>query len=166
MADESATKDRRHSTDSPARVALEGVVIGVLVGFSDDAMPLVAFPGNSRPDGVPARSTAALQPSDIGREVALMFEAGDPERPLVMGRLLRFQEQAELPVNPQQTPGGLSANVDGERIEFRAESEIVLRCGRASITLTRAGKILIKGAYLLSRSSGVNRIKGASVQVN
>ena len=49
---------------------------------------------------------------------------------------------------------------------FTAESEIVLRCGEASITLTRAGKVLIRGTYLLSRSSGVNRIKGGSVQIN
>ena len=42
----------------------------------------------------------------------------------------------------------------------------MLRCGKASITLTREGKVLIKGAYLSSRSSGVNRIKGGSVQIN
>jgi hypothetical protein len=46
------------------------------------------------------------------------------------------------------------------------DKEIVLRCGKASITLTRAGKIIIRGAYLLNRSSGVNKIKGASVQIN
>ena len=45
-------------------------------------------------------------------------------------------------------------------------SEIELRCGKASLILTRAGKVLIRGAYLLSRSSGVNRIKGGSVQIN
>ena len=28
------------------------------------------------------------------------------------------------------------------------------------------GKVLIRGTYLLSRSSGVNRIKGGSVQIN
>jgi hypothetical protein len=56
--------------------------------------------------------------------------------------------------------------VDGKRFVFTAEDEIVLRCGRASITLTRAGKVLIRGAYLLNRSSGVNRIKGGSVQIN
>ena len=47
-----------------------------------------------------------------------------------------------------------------------AEQEIVLHCGDASVTLTKAGKIILRGAYLLSRSSGVNRIKGASVQIN
>lgn len=56
--------------------------------------------------------------------------------------------------------------VDGKKVIFDAKDEIVLRCGKASITLTRAGKILIRGAYLLNRSSGVNRIKGGSVQIN
>ena len=60
----------------------------------------------------------------------------------------------------------LPIDVDGERLVFTAKKEIVLRCGKASITLTRAGKILIRGAYLLSRSSGVNRIKGGSVKIN
>ena len=49
---------------------------------------------------------------------------------------------------------------------LRTEEEIVFECGKASITLTKSGKILIRGAYLLSRSSGVNRIKGGSVQIN
>ena len=56
--------------------------------------------------------------------------------------------------------------LDDQRLELRAEREIVLRCGKASITLTRAGKVIIQGAYLSSRSSGVNRIKGGSVQIN
>lgn len=47
-----------------------------------------------------------------------------------------------------------------------AKEQLVLRCGKASITLTKAGKVLIKGSYVLSRSSGVNRIKGGSVQLN
>jgi hypothetical protein len=56
--------------------------------------------------------------------------------------------------------------IDGKRVTFDAREEIVLRCGKASITLTKAGKVLIRGAYLLNRSSGVNRIKGGSVQIN
>jgi len=57
-------------------------------------------------------------------------------------------------------------SVDGGVITFTAEQEICLRCGEASITLTRAGKVLIKGSYLLSRSTGPNRIKGGSIQLN
>jgi hypothetical protein len=56
--------------------------------------------------------------------------------------------------------------VDGKRITIEGEDEVVLKCGDASITLTKAGKVLIRGKYLLNRSDGVNRIMGGSVQVN
>jgi len=65
-----------------------------------------------------------------------------------------------------EPPNPLEVQVDGERVVLTAKHEIVLRCGKASITLTRAGKVLIHGEYLLSRASGVNRIKGGSVQIN
>lgn len=140
---------------------LDGVVIGALVGLRDNGMPLVAFPGNLRPECMEARTTVCLTHSDIGRQVALLFEGGDPSLPLVIGRIHHPGEWAEQPVKPV-TP----VTLDGERLVLRAEQEIVLRCGKASITLTRAGKVLIRGAYILSRSSGANRIKGGSVQVN
>jgi hypothetical protein len=66
----------------------------------------------------------------------------------------------------EQKPGQVEVDADGERMIVSAKEELVLRCGKASITLTKAGKVLIKGSYLLSRSSGVNRIKGGSVQLN
>ncbi|TIP53764.1 MAG: DUF2345 domain-containing protein, partial [Mesorhizobium sp.] len=53
-----------------------------------------------------------------------------------------------------------------ERLDLSAEREIVLRCGKASITLTRTGKIILRGTYILSRSSGPNKIKGGSIQLN
>ena len=53
-----------------------------------------------------------------------------------------------------------------ERLIVTAKEQVVIRCGKASITLTRAGKVLIQGEYVLSRSAGVNRVKGGSVQLN
>ncbi len=74
------------------------------------------------------------------------------------------------PDEAQAAPGHpvlkVETTADGERVTVTAEREIEFRCGKASITLTRAGKVIIRGAYLLSRSSGVNRIKGGSVQIN
>ena len=137
---------------------LEGVVIGVLVELPDSASPVVAYPGNPTDHGVTARTTASLKTQDIGRQVALMFENGDPIAPLVIGLV-----QHPLRDEPDAIP---EAKLDNERIELKAEREIVLRCGKASITLTRAGKVIIRGAYLLSRSSGANRIKGGSIQLN
>jgi hypothetical protein len=140
---------------------LDGVVIGVLMGFDEGGAPLVVFPGNPVEQAVPARTTARLEHDHIGSEVALMFEQGDPARPLVMGRILH--PEVALGAGGNQR---FRATIDDQRLELRAEREIVLRCGKASITLTRAGKILLRGAYLFSRSTGVNKIKGGSVQLN
>lgn len=136
---------------------LDGVVIGVLMGFDERGAPLVVFPGNRVEQAVPARTTARLEQDDVGAEVALMFEQGDPARPLVLGRILH--PEARL------ARAGDHA-LDDQRLELKAEREIVLRCGKASVTLTRAGKILLRGAYIFSRSTGVNKIKGGSVQLN
>ena len=67
---------------------------------------------------------------------------------------------------PPALPPPAPVELNGRRLEFNADEELVLRCGKSSITLTQAGKVLIRGEYLLSRSSGVNRIKGGSVQIN
>lgn len=103
----------------------------------------------------PARSIVTLQPGDVGRDVLLAFPDGDTAHPVVLG---------VLQGDPAQSP--VLVQADGSRVAVRAGEELVLECGKASITLTRAGKILIRGAYVLSRSSGVNRIKGGSVQIN
>ena len=139
-----------------APVRVDGVVIGVLLDVPQVDAPVVAFPGCPVETGLAARTTTPLTREDIGVQVALMFEAGDPARPLVIGRIQRLEE----PTVPA------FAHLDGERLEFSAEREIILRCGKASITLTCEGKVIIRGAYLSSRSSGVNRIKGGSVQIN
>ena len=90
-----------------------------------------------------------------------MFEGNDPEKPIIMGVL---QGKAGWPQDKQ--PNQVEVDADGERMIVTAKEQLVLRCGKASITLTKAGKVLIKGSYVLSRSSGVNRIKGGSVQLN
>lgn len=55
---------------------------------------------------------------------------------------------------------------DVQEITFNADEKIELRCGKSSLTMNKDGKIVLKGSHLLSRSSGPNRIKGASVNIN
>lgn len=61
---------------------------------------------------------------------------------------------------------GAEVVVDGKRVEVEGADEVVLRCGQASITLRRNGRVVIRGTYVETRSKGVNRIRGGSVQIN
>jgi len=135
-----------------------GVVIGKLSGRDETGQPLVAFPGLPGERGIPARTAVRWTEADLAMEVVLVFERGHPRRPVILGIL----QAPQLAPNP----GPVEAFLDGERLVFTAEKEITLRCGKASLTLTQAGKVLIQGAFVSSRSSGVNRIKGGSVQIN
>lgn len=147
----------------PARPApLPEVKIGRIVGFKGTA-PLIDYPANPAGAPLPAFVTAPLPANTAGRTVALVFIESDPARPLILGFVCGDEAGTH---ETEEALASVSVGLDGETITLTAERELVLKCGRASITLTRAGKVLIRGAYLLSRSSGVNRIKGGSVQIN
>jgi len=139
-----------------------GITVGDLIALKDGGRtPLVRFAGQPGTAAVPARTTVDLHGAHIGRPVVLMFEEGDAARPIVMGVL---REGDGWPL--ERPPGQVEVEADGERLVVSAREQLVLRCGKASITLTRAGKVIIRGEHLLSRSAGVNRIKGGSVQIN
>jgi hypothetical protein len=126
--------------------AVQGLVLGLLVGFDEDGTPLVDYPGNPSASAILSRSTTLLTEQDCGRDAALLFEGGDPTRPVIVGLM-------QSPVNQR-------------RVEIQGQDEVLLRCGEASITLRRNGRVIIRGTYVESRSKGTNRIKGGVVLIN
>lgn len=150
---------------------IEGVKVGTITAMND-GQPLVDFAGNNL-GPLEARYTASTefqflqQAAAKQREVLLVFENNNPRRPIIIDILHSFIDDiTEVPPIEMQLENSQDVTIDGKRITFNAREQIELRCGKSSIVLTRAGKIIIKGAYLLNRSSGVNRIKGGSVQIN
>jgi hypothetical protein len=138
------------------------VAVGELLGVADGGQTaLVRYAGQAGVAALRARTAVDLRGTDIGREVVLLFEQGDPSLPIVTG-LLRNGSSWPL----QQQPGRVEVDVDGERMIVSAKEELVLRCGKASITLSRSGKVVIQGSSVLSRATGSNRVKGGSVQLN
>jgi plasmid replication initiation protein len=65
-----------------------------------------------------------------------------------------------------RNPLVFEADVDGSRVRITARDEVVIECGQASITLRRNGRVVIRGTYVESASSGTNRVKGGQVRVN
>lgn len=135
---------------------IEGVVIGVFLGF-DDKHPLVVFPGNPQEEAMPARSLTELDSAMIGAEVALLFEGGDPSRPLIVGRIIE-------PARKQQPPAEILR--DGEIVKIDGKERVELRCGKASIILEKDGSITIRGSRVTSQASGTNWIRGGAVHLN
>jgi hypothetical protein len=151
---------REHAAGSAS--AIQGVVVGELLALTDEGTtPLVRFPGQVGTSAISARTSVDLHGPHIGAAVVLMFEQCDPDRPIVVG-VLRGRTGWPMDDKPAQ----VEVDADGQRMIVSARDQLVLRCGKASITLTKAGKVLVEGTYLLSRSSGVSRIKGGSVQLN
>lgn len=148
------------STNEIASPTLPTVVLGELVAVAVEVggpMPLVRF--RDRREAVFARSCVDLQPEQVGCSVAIVFENGDPSSPIIMGVLRSGSARLDA-------PGHVTVAADGTRLAISASERLVLRCGRASIILTEAGKIIIEGAYVVTRATGTNRILGGSVQIN
>jgi len=150
---------------------IDGVRMGKIVEVDATGQVLVDYPENTQ-RCLSARLTTSAreklrQGSPVGREVLLGFENNDPGRPVIIDTIYSLLDDIAEQSNPElETQQPEEVTVDRKRLVIDAADEIVLRCGEASITLTSAGKVLIKGNYLLSRSSGANRIKGGSVQIN
>jgi Domain of unknown function (DUF6484) len=147
---------------SADRQRIDGVRVGKLIGFTvDDHTPLVLYEGQPGTAALPARATVDLHAAHIGHPVTLLFEQADPNLPIIVG-CLRTSHATAL----AGLPGHIEVDADGRHLVVSASEQIVLRCGKASITLTKEGKLLIQGAYVSNQSSGVLRIKGGSVQIN
>lgn len=150
------------SIDQP----ITGIVIGILSEPSIDGQPMVYYPGIPKGEPLIATSATDLRSQECGREVALGFVNGDPALPLILGLIQKTGPREQSAETEAGENRKLDVKIDGERLTLSAEHEIVLQCGKSSITLTKAGKVILKGAYLSTHSTGVNRIKGGSVQIN
>jgi hypothetical protein len=87
-----------------------------------------------------------------GALAVLAFEIGDLRTPIVLGLVW--------------PPAGPAPVEDRKRVLIEAEHELVLQCGKASVTLRKNGRVVIRGTHVESDSEGTNRIKGGQVRIN
>ena len=154
--------------DAP-QAAASGLCLGTLVSAVPGAGLRVVYPGPDGWDPVEAHATVAVTPGDVGRQVVLAFP-GDPRRPVVLGVLQQNPVRAN-DADMQAAAGTLperarQVRVDGKAVEIEAERELVLRCGKSSITLRAGGDVIVKGMRIVSRARATNKIKGGNVLIN
>ncbi|MCW8876493.1 MAG: DUF6484 domain-containing protein [Kangiellaceae bacterium] len=184
------------STVENHSIAPGEIIIGELVGFDGDGKPLVNYSGTRENETVALSTVPVTQKhksrqvallfanGDLSQPVIMglihsplldildnieFVEASQENEQSSENSEVDPFERIDSDEQPQDTKVKHLENtayVDGERVVIEGKEEIELKCGEASIRLTKSGKILIRGKYLLNRSSGVNRIMGGSVQVN
>jgi hypothetical protein len=134
------------------------------------------------PEPVPTPEPEPIPPPDRGPEIEPPMPQPEIEPPMPQPEIEPPMREPEFeppmrepefePPSPapevefDSSISELDARVDGRRVEIEAADEIVLRCGQASIVLRRNGRVVIRGTYVETRSRGVNRIKGGSVEIN
>jgi hypothetical protein len=138
-----------------------GVVIGLLLGFRDGA-PLVVFASNEKDHAIAARSLTHLGQDDVGSEVALLFEDGRKDSPLIIGRIM---EPVRLPAEPQPSRPLVITDAD-QPIVIKSRRSLEFRCGKASIVMKADGTVTIRGTQILTRAERTNRVQGATVALN
>jgi len=163
-----APSARKPSAATPA------VCLGRIVSVDACGVAGVEYSGSA---GTIAARLAVASPESVmsptmqvGQEVVLTFENGDPALPIILGFL---QPRPSAEAHSQEPAAGagnamqvFEADVDGKRVRIVAQEEIVLQCGDASVTLRRNGRIVIRGTYIETCSEGTNRIKGGQVRIN
>jgi hypothetical protein len=156
------------SPGAPSPRALPATFTAVLVAvddrgqgwirWSDEALASTVPPAaNARTQ--PARSTIALAPEHVGREV-LVCRAGTSARAVIVGVLI-----GPADTEPLADPS-VDLVVERRRIVFAANTELVLRCGEGSITLAADGKVSIRGMDVVSSATRTQRIRGGAVRIN
>lgn len=174
----------QHPSSQPALSTMEGssrerfagCCLGWVVEWQETRGLRVDFQGNQGGPVAVVGSTVALDSATLHeaakarRQVVLLFEGGNPRRPVLVGLM------QPLPVTPlldallaqpaPPPPPPLEARVDGRRVLLEAEEELELRCGRARVLLRAPGQVTIQGLTVETNAKGLNRIFGGSVEVN
>lgn len=167
--------DARRSPRNPARDrGTEGALarIGQIAAVDPDGTVRVAVAGWA--NAVAARLATPLSAEKIrgarssGQPVVLVFEEGDPLRPIIIGLVEQQVDTLgeQKPVEETSLPAVIEADVDGKRVRVTAQDEIVFECGQASVTLRRNGRVIIRGTDVETYSEGTNRIRGGQVRIN
>jgi len=135
------------------QLQLQGILVLEIAGADSDGGPLVRKGPGEDPQPVRAlwMRTVPDWEACVGLRAVVAVQEDD-DRPILLGLL--------------DPPPQASAEVAPKSLRIESEEELIIECGKAKIAMRADGRIEIRGGHLISRSSGPNKIKGASVHIN
>lgn len=138
-----------------------GLRIGKILHLTERGAAVVDWNDNPAGPRVARSALGVQRDGDEERSLVLLgFEGDDPLRPIILG-FVHDALFAEADSTAQQR------SVEAPPvIVVEARDSLELRCGESSITMDRAGRVRVKGTQVVSRSSGLQRIKGSTVEIN
>lgn len=139
---------------------------GHLAGIDGDGRPLFVPEGQEQ--AVPVAIAieisdgALVRAARSGRRAFVLRTGGETPRFLLAG-LVRERVSARA---RDAGPGQLEVRVDGETVRVEAQREIELSCGKSSLLLRADGRVVLSGVYVVTKSNGPMKIKGATIALN
>lgn len=140
-------------------------LLATLREIDKDGVPWISL---ARESGQLVQAYSALPESDysvllsLPVQVVILLSSQEDDLPVITA-VVRSKLPASVTASPMK---GMDITIDGRRMNFVANEQISLQCGKSSILLRRDGKVVIKGTQVVSRASGTNKLKGSSVNIN
>lgn len=143
-----------------------GALTGHLEGIDDEGRILFQEDGAQTPAtvviGLPLSDEEVVAAVQAKRRALVIKADNRPSQPVLVA-LLRECISAEARDKAVCEP---ATRISGQAVEIDAQQSLELSCGRARITLHADGRIELNGDYLLSRSRGPIKLKGATIDIN
>jgi len=171
----------RERVDTPGERSVE--VAEGIPGGGENFPPGMAGMGHL--DGVDGEGRLMFRPEGGSKSVPVVIGVGMSDEELVRaawtGRralvvrtggkvpqlvLVGFPREHVAAKARDAWPAEVEVRMDGETVYIKARRKIELVCGKSRIVLDADGRVEVNGSYLLSRSRGPVKIKGATVEIN
>jgi hypothetical protein len=171
-------RERVDMPERPAVAAIDGIL-----GGGEDFPPGMAGMGHL--DGVDGEGRLMFRPEGGSGSIPVVIGVGMADEELVRaawtGRralvvrtggkvpqlvLVGFLREHVAAKARDAWPAEVEVRMDGETVHLKARKKIELVCGKSRIVLEADGRVEVNGSYLLSRSRGPVKIKGATVEIN
>jgi hypothetical protein len=71
-----------------------------------------------------------------------------------------------FPGDEHAAGAALDLELVGRRVKLRASESLEVRCSNGAVTIDQQGNVTVRGADVVSRASGQNRVRGAVIRFN